>query len=259
VLFTRHLEIKVCGFDAASRFDEPEFRRLMLHTWVGSSLFMAPEAYDHRRLAKSRFVPSRQSSGDSIAPVSGASAVSAPVSGDPPVEAGDGEREKKSGPDGAIDRGGIQKIAGSPPTQESSTDYDRVLVDVWGCGLILFSMVSKIDAFSYPVRSCPRFKALEHGRYEEFWTSVKEESKVEVDAKAKDLIVKILQINPSKRPQLSEILAHPWLTDSHAKPDQLAAELARRFDTMYGAKWKERREEMLRPSFEYSPAPLPLR
>ena len=81
-------------------------------------------------------------------------------------------------------------------------------VDIWGIGVLIFEL-----AFGYPPFSSnlneERFNNIKGGKIN--WPKDLE------DKDLKDLIEKILKINPKERMSLSDIEKHPWLNDVYNK------------------------------------------
>ncbi|KAL3273733.1 hypothetical protein HHI36_015162 [Cryptolaemus montrouzieri] len=78
-------------------------------------------------------------------------------------------------------------------------------VDIWSLGVILFYMVSK----ELPFRSTDRAtlnKLIINGKY-----NLNSSKWVGVSSSAKDLIRKMLVVNPEKRLTIEKVLQHPWI------------------------------------------------
>ena len=94
----------------------------------------------------------------------------------------------------------------SPEIIESK-GYDNK-VDCWSLGVILYVMLCGFPPF-YAEDNNELFDYIKNAKYEfasPYWDHVSEE--------AKDLIQKLLVVEPSKRLSCQEILKHPWLTKS---------------------------------------------
>lgn len=85
-------------------------------------------------------------------------------------------------------------------------------VDVWALGILLYELFHNKEPF--PGRSSPQVLASIEKKAVEFFMDVPHE--------AKDLIVKILVIDPKKRPTLREILNHDFVKKYYHEPIPMA-------------------------------------
>jgi calcium/calmodulin-dependent protein kinase I len=84
-------------------------------------------------------------------------------------------------------------------------------VDCWSLGVILYIMLCGFHPFFEEDSEATRDKIL-NGRYEfpsPFWDTISED--------AKDLIRKLLVVDPEKRLSAQEILNHPWLNSQNLR------------------------------------------
>ena len=92
--------------------------------------------------------------------------------------------------------------------------YDA-LVDCWSLGVILYVMLCGFPPF-YDEDEELLFKKIKSGKFEfpsPYWDNVSD--------RAKDLITKLLRINPGYRLTAEEILKHPWLSETNNNNQQL--------------------------------------
>jgi serine/threonine protein kinase len=89
-------------------------------------------------------------------------------------------------------------------------------VDMWSIGVIIFILLGGYPPFSDNNQS-KLYKKIKAGQFEfhpDYWGSISKE--------AKDLIVKLLTVDPEKRFSADQALSHPWI-DLH--DDHLASDL----------------------------------
>jgi len=94
-------------------------------------------------------------------------------------------------------------------SDERVREYEGQAVDVWSCGVILFVMIT-----SYPPVTIDAndwyFARLRKNDYKEFWKAHSQWT--EFSEAAKDLLTKMLCVDPARRIKIVDILAHPWLS-----------------------------------------------
>lgn len=87
--------------------------------------------------------------------------------------------------------------------------------DIWSAGVIVYILVAGYPPF-YDDNQKKLFAKIKKGRFEfheEYWGGVSEE--------AKDLITRMLTVDPALRPTAAQLLEHPWLQSS---PEMLSAQ-----------------------------------
>jgi calcium/calmodulin-dependent protein kinase I len=80
--------------------------------------------------------------------------------------------------------------------------------DIWSAGVIVYILVAGYPPF-YDDNQKKLFAKIKKGRFEfheEYWGGVSEE--------AKDLITRMLTVDPDLRPTAAQLLEHPWLQSS---------------------------------------------
>lgn len=101
----------------------------------------------------------------------------------------------------------------APENYEKNSILHPFKLDIWAAGVILFLVLTGIPPLEIANESDDRFNMIKAGRLSELisiW-------KCEIDPLAFDLISKCLEIDPSKRISVSEILIHPWLNQGDIK------------------------------------------
>lgn len=81
--------------------------------------------------------------------------------------------------------------------------YVPISVDIWSSGVILFAMLCGYLPFEDNKNQAELYKNIMEGDYS---------ISVNLSDSAKDLIRKILSVDPVKRYTIDEIRKHPWMT-----------------------------------------------
>lgn len=92
-------------------------------------------------------------------------------------------------------------------------------VDLWAVGVILYILLSGYAPF-YGDTTDELFERIMAGAYhfpDEIWSSVSES--------AKDLVCKLLTVDPADRPSAHEALQHPWIKQLESEPTGVGAHL----------------------------------
>ncbi|KAL4955442.1 kinase-like domain-containing protein [Aspergillus filifer] len=92
-------------------------------------------------------------------------------------------------------------------------------VDIWSLGVITYTLLCGYSPFRSEnltdlIEECRSGQVIFHERY---WKGVSKD--------AKDFILSLLQVNPSKRPTSEEALKHPWLKGESASDRDLLPEI----------------------------------
>ena len=100
-------------------------------------------------------------------------------------------------------------IYSSPDVRLAFTKgYDGKKNDVFSLGVLLFVITIGDFPFESATYSDDKYKFIIKGRYNNFWDFF---SHINTSGEFKDLINKLICLNPAKRLSVDEILKHPWL------------------------------------------------
>ena len=111
-------------------------------------------------------------------------------------------------------------------------------LDVFSAGIVLFNMLLGIP-FRSASMADPHYKCLTTGDLKKYWSST--DPKNETTAEARDLIQKMLALDPLARPSAEEIKLHGWCKEKEANLDAILEEFERR---LMKFKEKKRKEEV---------------
>lgn len=130
----------------------------------------------------------------------------------------------------------LSTVCGTPnyvaPEVLKEEGYNGLVADVWSCGVILFVMLAGYLPFDDPHLNV-LFQKIERGDYRM--------SKIFSDG-AKDIIGKMLTVDPKKRVTMDEVMKHPWFTKNWdrsvfdslngttVKPDAAAGDWSKKMD-----------------------------
>jgi len=92
-------------------------------------------------------------------------------------------------------------------------------VDMWSVGVIMYILLCGFPPF-YEENNAQLFKAIMEGRFSypaPYWSGVSDS--------AKDLINKLLVVDPKKRFSAEQALQHPWIAGTTANPEPLQNEV----------------------------------
>ncbi|GLC77801.1 hypothetical protein PLESTB_000955400 [Pleodorina starrii] len=108
--------------------------------------------------------------------------------------------------------GGLTLQCGTPeftaPEITVGREYDGPSVDIWSMGVILYEALCGTLPFKGASQAA-LFKAIQRGTFEPLPSSVSSE--------CKDLVRRMLVVDPQSRITMDEILRHPWVTKAVAK------------------------------------------
>ncbi|TXT07402.1 hypothetical protein VHUM_03122 [Vanrija humicola] len=95
--------------------------------------------------------------------------------------------------------------------------YDAEPVDVWGMGVVLFTMLVGNTPWDEPSRNSPEFTAYLSGEIWQMapWNRIQGQAKsgwqgVSVNAHPPDILQQLMLVDPNRRISLHAVKAHPW-------------------------------------------------
>jgi len=78
--------------------------------------------------------------------------------------------------------------------------YDGAQADLWSCGVILYALLTR--SLPFESESLPElFEMIRNAEYD---------LPNYISIEARDLIINLLQVDPSKRLRTNQVLKHPW-------------------------------------------------
>lgn len=110
--------------------------------------------------------------------------------------------------------------------------YSGASVDLFATGIILFIMITQHPPFTRAETSDPFYRLLCANRADLFWKAHSKNKPGGADFFSEDfknMITTMLSLNPTQRPSVEEIRAHPWFSNSDcATLEEVQAEFQRR-------------------------------
>jgi len=120
--------------------------------------------------------------------------------------------------------------------------YAGSAVDVWAVGCVLFIMLFGAPCMNKAKPGDWWFDRLKEKRYNYFWRA-HEQTGIVVSAEAKDLIQRLLTIDPSARIGLDEVEAHPWVKGPACTEEEAIGLLQERKRSVERQKAQERGDD----------------
>lgn len=104
-------------------------------------------------------------------------------------------------------------------------------VDVFASGVILFILMSGFPPFRETVEKDWWWNKILSGRVNLFWLAHERKApQFKKDSQVKDLISKMIAVNPDDRPTISEVRKHPWMKGPRLEKENFQKIMRRRLD-----------------------------
>lgn len=135
-----------------------------------------------------------------------------------------------------------------------SRPYHGPVVDIFGAGLILFTMRAQAKPFNKAKASDSHYKNIVANRADKFW-------RLHLDCQEEDdhfspefihLVTNLLAVNPVHRMSLSEILNHPWMQGDIPTQEEVEQEFNQRKEEVDEELSKERESDPTYSTFDMS-------
>jgi serine/threonine protein kinase len=101
----------------------------------------------------------------------------------------------------------------SPEVAANNDPFDGFAIDLWAAGVILYIMLTGFPPYDQANRADQRFELIVRGRLMEQLRNWD----IHLSNEAGDLMQKMLQLHPSRRLTLAEVLNHPWVTSDEVE------------------------------------------
>merc|ERR1712080_41546 len=124
--------------------------------------------------------------------------------------------------------------------------YSGKSVDLFAAAIILFIMVAQHPPFTTAQPTDPFYRCLAANRADIFW---KTHCKNKPDGASffsdefKDLVQSMLQLDPSHRPSMTEVMAHPWMQGPTVSKQDVVGEFQSRQSSVNQSIESDRQEK----------------
>lgn len=117
------------------------------------------------------------------------------------------------------------------PEQHQKKPYQGRSIDLFASAVILFIMVSGHPPFTTSHGSDPFFRCIAASRADIFWRTHcknKDGGDQFFSEEFKQIVQSCFQIDPNQRPNISEVLSHPWMKGDMATREEIVIEFTQR-------------------------------
>ena len=111
----------------------------------------------------------------------------------------------------------------SPEVYRDREAFDGFAIDIWACGVLLFTMLVGIPPFEWATRDDPRFRMITRGEL----TRLLAHWDRQISDEAGNLLQSMLREDPRDRLSLNDVQNHPWMTNdtiAAPRPQDIASE-----------------------------------
>jgi serine/threonine protein kinase len=127
---------------------------------------------------------------------------------------------------------------------QQSESYRGPAADVFSASTVLFTMRSKHPPWIEATKHDLWYRCIIKNNAKNFWRRHElEHSKGFYSDDFKSFFIAMAQTDPTLRPTILELLAHPWMNGSTPTQEEVKVELTNRLERVYGAKVAEREEK----------------
>ena len=110
----------------------------------------------------------------------------------------------------------------NPPEVQEGEKYNPMMLDIFSCGVVLFTMMFGNYPFAKATKRDAAYKCIINGGFDKFWKHHEKKSGIDksISDEFKDLFQQMVNPNPARRPTADEILNHSWFQTPSATPEQ---------------------------------------
>ena len=99
------------------------------------------------------------------------------------------------------------------PNIFSNQSYNGEKADIFSLGVILFELVSRTFPFEIAMEKDPLYKLISRGKIHQFWQNIEKWNLEDFSENFKNLFISMVDPNENNRPNIAQVLAHPWFNE----------------------------------------------